>query len=158
MKYTIECPIDTTVTVCLKGGMRIQFECDYEYCHSHQIDNAEVEAVILKRDTDLQVVLPSEPEFANYIVVTNQVRDDIQRMGNPTQYEVSPQFQNVEDEPENIDKLPSQAESSDSILSENFLRAQLSTKHQMIIRNAMAIVSALAVSLMYILEKLGIIN
>lgn len=61
--------------------------------------------------------------------------------------EVYPQFQNVTDEPENIDKK----------ISVDFLKAQLSTKNQMKIRNVFAIISSVAVLVAFILEKLGII-
>lgn len=50
---------------------------------------------------------------------------------------------NVEDEPENIGK--------------DFLKAQLSTKNQMKIRNVLAIISSIAVVIAFILEKLGIL-
>lgn len=50
---------------------------------------------------------------------------------------------NVEDEPENLGK--------------DFLKAQLSTKNQMKIRNVLAIISSVAVVIAFILEKLGIL-
>lgn len=53
------------------------------------------------------------------------------------------QFANVSDEPENLDK--------------DFLKAQLSVKHQSIIRNVLAVVSSIAVAIAFLLEKLGII-
>lgn len=53
------------------------------------------------------------------------------------------QFANVDDEPESIDK--------------DFLKAQLSTKNQAILRNVLAIISSLAVVVAFILEKLGVL-
>lgn len=50
---------------------------------------------------------------------------------------------NVNDEPENIDK--------------DFLKAQLSVKHQSILRNVLALVSSVAVAITFLLEKLGVI-
>lgn len=50
---------------------------------------------------------------------------------------------NVNDEPEN--------------LGQDFLRAQLSTKNQMKIRNVLAIISAVAVVIAFTLEKLGVL-
>lgn len=60
---------------------------------------------------------------------------------------VHAEFQNVEDEPENIDKP----------INMDFLKAQLSTKNQMKIRNIIAIISSCAVLVAFILEKLGIL-
>lgn len=60
---------------------------------------------------------------------------------------VHAEFQNVEDEPENIDK----------VVSMDFLKAQLSTKNQMKIRNIIALLSSCAVLIAFILEKLGIL-
>lgn len=51
-------------------------------------------------------------------------------------------------EPENIDKL-------DPLRP--FVKAQLSTKNQMILRNILAVVSSIAVVIAFILEKLGIL-
>lgn len=51
-------------------------------------------------------------------------------------------------EPENIDKLGSDITP--------FVRAQLSTKNQMILRNVLAILSSIGVLIVFILEKLGI--
>lgn len=50
---------------------------------------------------------------------------------------------NIDDEPEN--------------LGQDFLKAQLSTKNQMKIRNILALISSLAVVIAFILEKLGIL-
>lgn len=50
-------------------------------------------------------------------------------------------------EPENIDKVVTQSP---------FVKAQLSTKNQMILRNILAVLSGLGVIIVFILEKLGI--
>lgn len=54
-------------------------------------------------------------------------------------------------EPENIDKVPTQGYSTP------FVRAQISTKNQMILRNILAATSSAAVLIVFILEKLGIL-
>lgn len=53
-------------------------------------------------------------------------------------------------EPENIDKV-------DLGTTLPFVKAQISTKNQMIIRNLLAVVSSIAVVIAFILEKLGIL-
>lgn len=50
-------------------------------------------------------------------------------------------------EPENMDKLE---------VRSPFVKAQLSTKNQMILRNIIAILSSLGVVIVFVLEKLGI--
>lgn len=54
-------------------------------------------------------------------------------------------------EPENIDKV------GVPIRHDPFVRAQISTKNQMILRNILAIISSIGVILTFILEKLGVI-
>lgn len=65
-------------------------------------------------------------------------------MVNPTMTD-SAQDQVIE--PENMDKL--------EVISP-FVKAQLSTKNQMILRNIIAVLSSLGVVIVFILEKLGI--
>lgn len=74
-------------------------------------------------------------------------------------------------EPENIDKVSTESQftSKDEPatkadisaelgnISQDFLKAQLSTKNQMKLRNLLAIVSSIAVVIAFILEKLGIL-
>lgn len=50
-------------------------------------------------------------------------------------------------EPENIDKVGT---------ATPFVRAQISTKNQMILRNILAVVSSVCVVIVFILEKLGV--
>lgn len=50
-------------------------------------------------------------------------------------------------EPENVDKVE---------VPSPFVRAQISTKNQMILRNILALLSSLGVVIVFILEKLGV--
>lgn len=63
----------------------------------------------------------------------------------------------VEEETE-IEKSP-EAVNDDSPVrdfNQDFLKAQLSTKNQAMIRNVLAVISALSVMIVFILEKLGL--
>lgn len=117
-----------------------------EFCTLHMLNESESEYL------DLMV----GPKESNYSVKAAAVKEEPREMAECNGASKSSgqerpigklpaftQFANVNDEPENINK--------------DFLKAQLSVKHQSIIRNVLALVSSIAVAITFLLEKLGII-
>lgn len=117
-----------------------------EFCTLHMLNESESEYL------DLMV----GPKKSSYSAKAEAKRDEpcevagnneasrLNRQEQPIgKLPVFTQFANINDEPENIDK--------------DFLKAQLSVKHQSIIRNVLAVISSVAVAITFLLEKLGII-
>lgn len=137
MKFEVTCPVDRNIVIHTGDGNLIRFNCDYEYEHTHEIECDSILSIDIEyQDGFVRSVTPDDPEFAKRIKPYEEPKK-VEDVG------VFREFQNVDDEPENIGL--------------DFLRAQLSTKHQMLLRNVMAIVSSVAVLIAFILEKLGIL-
>lgn len=171
-EYRINIPDDQNVIVYLTDGAVIRFNCDYEYTQNHSVslvDGIKILKIRIEDSGDCYLELTEDDSYYKKYVEKFELEEKttstklmkaqhapeaavedcakvIQSdMGSKPlgQIRAFRQLANVDDEPENIDK--------------DFLRAQLSVKHQSILRNVLAIVSSIAVAITFLLEKLGVI-
>lgn len=173
----ISVPDNQDVTAFLSNGIIISFYANYECSQNHSImlpkdirvtkvriedscdcyleltedqsyfkkyvevfDSDETEIEIAKTETpilDQLKICSEQAKPASKLSVDSPVDQPVGRLP------LFPQLTNVDDEPENLDK--------------DFLQAQLSVKHQSIIRNVLAVISSITVAIVFLLEKLGII-
>lgn len=116
-----------------------------EYCTLHMLNEKESElldCIAIPKKNSSKVKTAAAKTFSE--TAESEEASESDYAGQPIgKLPVFEQLANVDDEPENIDK--------------DFLKAQLSVKHQSIIRNVLAVISSVAVAIAFLLEKLGII-
>lgn len=174
--YKIIIPPMLDVKVTLYDGTTLELHCDGEYCHEAELyDSCEVEHLYIRpylEDDWIEIPKGAKNGFVQEVSKGEGKVKNTHFKFNELRSMVYPEreaavMKGSEDVTHNTEEISKQSEAKFSDLAntvdepenlgKDFLKAQLSTKNQMKIRNILAILSSLAVVIAFILEKLGII-